>query len=42
MIYRGCCINKRAQNVISFVIVLTGMILLISGVCILVMSMLRL
>lgn len=33
--------NSRAQNVIGFIIVLTGMLLLISGLCILVISVLR-
>ena len=33
--------NKRAQNVIGYIIVLTGMLLLISGLCILVISVLR-
>ena len=38
MIYRRCVINDRAQNVIGFIIVLTGMLLLISGLCILAVS----
>ena len=33
--------NNRAQNAIGFIIVLTGMFLLISGLCILVISVLR-
>jgi hypothetical protein len=41
MIYRRCGINNRAQNVIGSVIVLTGMLLLISGLCILVISVFR-
>ena len=41
MIYRRCGINNRAQNVIGFIIVLTGTLLLISGLCILIISMVR-
>jgi hypothetical protein len=33
--------NGRAQNVIGFIIVLTGTLMVISGLCILVMSALR-
>ena len=41
MICRRCDINSRAQNVIGSIIVLTGLFLLISGLCILVISLLR-
>jgi len=41
MICRRCGINNQAQNVFGFIIVLTGMLLLISGLCILVISVLR-
>ena len=41
MINRRCGINNRAQNVIGFIIVLTGMLLLISGLCILVINIVR-
>jgi hypothetical protein len=33
--------NNRAQNVIGSIIVLTGVLLLISGLCILVIGVLR-
>jgi hypothetical protein len=33
--------NDRAQNIIGFIIVLTGTLLVISGLCILVVSVLR-
>jgi hypothetical protein len=41
MSHPRCGINNRAQNVIGFIIVLTGVLLLISGLCILVISVLR-
>lgn len=41
MIHRRYGMNNRTQNVIGFIIVLTGMLLLISGLCILVISVLR-
>ena len=41
MVYRRCGMNKRAQNAFGFIVVLTGMLLLISGLCILVISVLR-
>ena len=41
MFLRRCGINDRAHNVIGFIIVLTGMLLFISGLCILVISVLR-
>jgi hypothetical protein len=41
MIHRRCGINSRAQNVIGFIVVLTGMLLLISGLCILLISLIR-
>jgi hypothetical protein len=41
MISRGCGINIRTQNIIGYIIVLTGLFLLISGLCILVISVLR-
>lgn len=41
MICRRCSIGIKAQNVIGFIIVLVGMLMLISGLCILAISVLR-
>ena len=41
MICRRCGVNNRAQNIFSFIIVLTGVLLFISGLCIMVIGMVR-
>ncbi len=41
MIRRRCSIKYKTQNVIGYIVVVTGMLLLISGLCILVISVLR-
>lgn len=41
MIWRRCGLNNRAHNVIGFIVVLAGMLLLIGGLTILVVSVLR-
>jgi len=41
MVCRQCGIGNRVRNVIGFVIVLVGTLMLISGLCILAMSALR-
>jgi len=41
MISRGCRINNRAYNVFSNIVVIVGMLLLISGLCILLIGLLR-